>query len=299
MANEHPAPPPLSVCPLPDLAVIGVEGTDARKFMQGQLTCDVRKLTPGLSLLGGCTTGQARVQAVVTLFERGAGLGILLPRALAGDLVARFVKSTFASKVSFSLCDSAVGWLADPAAHGLSVPDDAPGATRGGEGVTVIRFWGCAERYVVVAEDRPIAPAEDGGRAARAFYEACVREGIPMVHAATSGQFVPQMLNLDLLGAVSYDKGCYVGQEVVARARRGGVPRRTFAFTVAGAPPAPGTPVLGEVGEVGSVLEAAGDGAASELLAVVDLAALGGALYVGGLVLSPAPLPYVVPLERK
>jgi tRNA-modifying protein YgfZ len=299
MSHEAHARPPLSVCPLPELAVIGVEGTDARKFMQGQLTCDVRKLTPELSLLGGCTTGQARVQAVVTLFERGLGLGVLLPRALASDLVARFVKSTFSSKVSFALLECAVGWLADPAAHGLPLPDDAPGATRGGEALTVIRFWGGAERYVVVSEGRPIAPAEDGGRSARAFHEACVREGIPAVHAATSSQFVPQMLNLDLLGAVSYDKGCYVGQEVVARARRGGVSRRTFAFTVAGAPPAPGTPVLGDAGEVGAVLDAAGDAAASELLAVVDLGALGGALRVGELALTPAPLPYAVPLERK
>lgn len=291
--------PALNAYPLPELGVIAVQGVDARKFMQGQLTCDVKKLTPGRALLGACTTGQARVQAVVTLFERGLELGMLIPRALAPELIARYVKSTFSTKVSFVLLDCAVGWLADPAAHGLPVPEDVPGATRQEGATTVLRYWGGAERYVVMAEHGAIAPAEDGGRGALSFHETSLREGLPSVQPATANLFVPQTLNLDLLGAVAYDKGCYVGQEVVARARRAGVPRRTFAFTVVGAPPAPGAAVLGEAGEVGSVLDAVGDSAGAQLLAVVDLSAASGPLRVDGRALTPAPLPYVVPLERK
>ena len=96
-----------------------------------------------------------------------------------------------------------------------------------------------------------------------------IRAGLPQVYPETHEAFVAQMLNLDLLGGVSFDKGCYTGQEIIARTHfRGAIKRRMFRFECAGPPPAPGTRVLVGEQHAGDVVDAAG----SELLAVINLA---------------------------
>jgi folate-binding protein YgfZ len=123
--------------------------------------------------------------------------------------------------------------------------------------------------------------------------------GIPEISARTAERFVAQMLNLDELGAVSFDKGCYPGQEIIARVRNlGGVKRRARRYAVRSAPPAPGAAVLatGEQG-VGEVIRAAPAGSGSELLAVVDHAAADAPLTCGGVALAELPLPFSVPRD--
>jgi folate-binding protein YgfZ len=100
-----------------------------------------------------------------------------------------------------------------------------------------------------------------------------IRAGLPQVYPETHEAFVAQMLNLDLLGGVSFDKGCYTGQEIIARTHfRGAIKRRMFRFAAAGAPPAPGTRILAGEQHAGDVVDAAATGDGCELLAVVSLA---------------------------
>jgi folate-binding protein YgfZ len=128
-----------------------------------------------------------------------------------------------------------------------------------------------------------------------------IRLGLPAIGAPLFERFVPQMVNLDLLDALSFDKGCFPGQEVIARVHhRGSAKRRMRRYACSAAtPPAPATAVLGGDGTaVGEVVRAARAGDADdgvELLAVVEHAAAGGTLVVNGDALRELPLPYDVP----
>ncbi|MBM4221025.1 MAG: folate-binding protein, partial [Gammaproteobacteria bacterium] len=110
-----------------------------------------------------------------------------------------------------------------------------------------------------------------------------IRAGIPAIAPATSGEFIPQMINLDLLDAISFSKGCYTGQEIIARTRYlGRVKRRMFRFSTGSPPPAPGTPVHGLRGIVGQVVSAAPTPGGCELLAVITLDDLPGPHFLAG-----------------
>jgi folate-binding protein YgfZ len=121
-----------------------------------------------------------------------------------------------------------------------------------------------------------------------------IRAGLPQVYPETHEAFVAQMLNLDLLGGVSFEKGCYTGQEIIARTHfRGAIKRRMFRFQCAGPPPAPGTRVLVGEQHAGDVVDAAG----SELLAVITLAQADAELELEsnrGARLERLPLPYAL-----
>jgi hypothetical protein len=130
-----------------------------------------------------------------------------------------------------------------------------------------------------------------------------IRAGVPWITAATQDQFVPQMANLELIGAVNFQKGCYPGQEIVARTQYlGKLKRRLFAFHAdIGTPPAAGTPLYGADfpdQACGMVVDAAPapDGGC-DLLAVAQADSAGGARLAsaGGPALSLLSLPYAVP----
>lgn len=116
-----------------------------------------------------------------------------------------------------------------------------------------------------------------------------ITAGVPWIGEAQSEQFTPHMLNLDLLGAVSFDKGCYTGQEIVARTYyKGATKRRTLRFA-SDAPVEVGDKVSLDGRDVGEVLNVAGN----ELLAVVALDKAGENLVVGEVPLTRLPLPYL------
>jgi folate-binding protein YgfZ len=132
-----------------------------------------------------------------------------------------------------------------------------------------------------------------------------IAEGVPTITAATQDQFVPQMLNLELLGGVSFQKGCYTGQEIVARSQHlGQVKRRLARYAAAHGGVGPGAAVYAAEQQVGAVVNAArSPGGGWELLAVVPIEAAqieyaGPALRLSGAdgsVLRPLPLPYRLP----
>jgi folate-binding protein YgfZ len=119
-----------------------------------------------------------------------------------------------------------------------------------------------------------------------------IRAGLPQVYPETDETFVAQMLNLDLLGGVNFEKGCYTGQEIIARTHfRGAIKRRMFRFEYTGQPPTPGTRVLAGEQHAGDVVDAA----SGELLAVISLSQQDAELKVeSGVQLKKLPLPYSV-----
>jgi tRNA-modifying protein YgfZ len=268
---------------LPDLGALSLRGTDAVRFLQGQVSADVQPLSAAHSLLAGYHNAQGRTIAVLRLTQHAPEeLLALLPRELAAPVAARLSKFILRSKVSIT--DVSAAWqvrgLVAPA--GLTVPAGLPqdvNAQTALDGGGAIRVAGEPLRWLLfLPAGRPLpAPLAQAREAGRELWRRLdIEAGLPQVVAATSESFVAQMLNLDLLGAVSFEKGCYTGQEVIARAHwRGRVKRRLQRFiTRAPAQLAPGDTRTLADGRTVTVVEAVQTGEGRcEFLAVAPLSA--------------------------
>jgi len=239
--------------PLESLGALRARGRDLVPFLQGQLSADIARLRPGLSLLAGYHNPQGRVLALLRLIGLGAEEVLaILPRELVASTVRRL--SGFVLRSRVELLDDSAAWRI----AGLIGPDVASAPTlqaaaqlphaagevvRLGESLAV-RVGGAAPRWLIVSP--AAAPAEAAFAQcapgdADLWHRLAIAAGEPEVYASTSGEFVAQMLNLDLLGAIAFDKGCYTGQEIIARAHyRGRIKRRMQRFR--GAAPRPLAP---------------------------------------------------------
>ncbi|MBS0580995.1 MAG: folate-binding protein YgfZ [Proteobacteria bacterium] len=231
---------PLKSASLDSLGVLRARGADAVSFLQGQLSNDVAMLSASRALLAGYHNPQGRTIALLRLIEHGPGdVLALLPRELAAPVAARLAKFVLRSKVKVT--DDSAAWrifglsaeaaAAEDAARALGVPDEV-NAVSARDAARIVRIGSHPLRALLVqpAGDAPalagVVPVDEA-----AWHAAGVAAAEPQVFAATSEAFVAQMLNLDVLGAVAFDKGCYTGQEVIARAHyRGRVKRRLQRF---------------------------------------------------------------------
>jgi folate-binding protein YgfZ len=247
---------------LGSLGVLRARGTDVVSFLQGQLSNDVALLGPERSLLAGYHNPQGRVIALLRLVQLTPDdLLAILPRELIAVVVQRLGKFVLRAKVK--LADDSAAWTvtglmrcapASSAAAG-SVPSFAhalPATVNGVTGIDASLTLRVAEepaRWLLVsplAQPPPLSGCSPVG--AEVWQRLAIAAGEPQVYAATSEAFVAQMLNLDALGAIAFDKGCYTGQEIIARAHyRGKVKRRLQRFRAQ--VPAPLKP--GDDGELG------------------------------------------------
>ncbi|MFI4889940.1 MAG: YgfZ/GcvT domain-containing protein [Steroidobacterales bacterium] len=272
---------------LPYLGLLRVTGADAAGFLQGQVSNDTGRLAEGSALLCAYSNAQGRVLAVMNLLPHSTGIVAILPAELLATTAAQLRKFILRSKVRIeeAAADLVVAGTCGAAAlraAGLPVPDGRMGYQEA-QGIGIARVNDSAERYWVIG-----APAQldalgpdatiDAGSAWRL---ADIRAGLPQVYAGTSEAFVAQMLNLDLIDGISFTKGCYTGQEIVARTQHlGRIKRRMFRVAVGGG--ACGVPGVGAIvhladGRSGRVTEAARSESGYEALAVlpIDAAAPG------------------------
>jgi folate-binding protein YgfZ len=275
-SNTAAAPPvPSALTRLTQLGVIMVTGPQAREYLQGQVTADLERLDAGQVQLACCNSAQGRVQAVLWMIERRDGIALVLPASLIESTVARLRKYVLRAKVKIEAAtDLQVGF----------VPRDVTLPTT--DGLSHFTLPGVDSRVAIGAFDAPVDATSE-----RDWKLAYLRAGLPQVYPETHEAFVAQMLNIDLLGGISFEKGCYTGQEIIARAHfRGTVKRRMFLFRTDGSSPAPGTRVLAGDHHAGDVVDAAGD----LVLAVISLAQLKNDLRVDGATLTRLDLPYAV-----
>jgi tRNA-modifying protein YgfZ len=232
---------------LDSLGVLRASGADVVSFLQGQLSNDIERLAPERSLLAGYHNAQGRVIAVLRLVPGAPGeLLAVLPRELSATVASRLAKFVLRAKVK--VADESAGWQvaglmasggpASPAAALAGALPEAPHGVARLEGSIAVRVGAEPARWLLLspvgAASRPRPPAvlsEFPPAPPQAWERLSVSAGEPEVVAATSEEFVGQMLNLDVLGAIDFDKGCYTGQEVIARAHyRGRVKRRMQRF---------------------------------------------------------------------
>ena len=274
--------------PLQSLAVVRCSGPDAETFLQGQLTSDITQLLDGHTQLAACVTPQGRVLAVVRLKRSADAVDALLPAALAASLVARLRKFVLRAKVEITELE---GWSV---MWGTRNPGSEAAVSGESSGLIAFGFPGGR-----IALARPVAAPLAADPVADSLWQAAdIAAGLPQVDSPTTGHFVPQMLNLDLLDAISFTKGCYTGQEIVARTQNlGRIKRRTLRYAVRSAdPPEPLSALHDDGAKVGEVLMSARVGGGVELLAVVSLDARDRPLRIAtGQTAVPLPMPYLVP----
>ena len=303
-----------SFCADLPFGLLAFSGPDAQEFLQGQLSNDLNDLATGVLQLSSHNSPKGRMLATLLIWRDGpSSFRALVSADLAETLRKRLSMYVLRSKVSvldlspshalFGIGGTAAG-DAVRAALG-TVPE--PGHVLIGEAWTMIAL---PDGRIVIAAPREFAEGVRNKLAAAAREAPSeywrwlgIRAGVPVIVAATQDHFVLQAANWDLLGGVSFQKGCYTGQEIVARTQYlGRLKERMHLFHVDGPPPLPGSRVFGAVfGDqaCGTVVDAApAPESGSDLLAVVQMTALDGPLHVGtpeGPVLAPCALPYSLP----
>lgn len=256
--------PDLSLTDLDDLAVLGVRGADAVSFLQGQLSQDVGLLARRGSQLAGLHNPQGRCLAVLRLLNLADDhILVVLPAGLAGTV--RQLLSRYVLRARVQIEDANPVWRV----YGVTGPDAAAVASTR----LAMPMDPDGLRQLVVAPRGEPLPQGDPARRVEWRLDD-IGAGLPEIVAATSGLFVAQMLNLDVLEAISFEKGCYTGQEVIARAHyRGQVKRRMQRFHTGSKPELqPGQRIeLGDGRRAQVVMAAALEDSGQEFLAVTTL----------------------------
>ena len=295
---------------LADWGVIRVQGADAASFLHSQLTQDTQSLPEGEARLAGYCSPKGRLLASFVVWRADPDTLLL---ACSADLLPPTLKrlSMFVLRAKAKLGDASAelplhGLVGEPARRmlGADAPPQPWSVRRVGTAQVLrlpdvqgrARYLWCSPAEAGAPELPPLPPS------AWAWLE--VMSGVPRITAATAEQFVPQMVNLEAVEGVNFRKGCYPGQEVVARSQyRGTLKRRSFLFRC-GAAAQPGQEVFHSADPsqpAGMVVNAASLGDRHAALVEVKLAALdGGSLHLGapeGPLLEREELPYALPLE--
>jgi folate-binding protein YgfZ len=229
-------------CPLDDQALIRVSGDDARAFLQSQLSNDVHDVSPTQSQLTSLNTPKGRTLALMRLLDFDGALLLALPRDLQAPILEHLRKYILRARVELGACNDEFvqyGMVGATAlkAVGLTPPPEVDHASSRAEMVAVRVPGDAAARHELFARKEAAAELDErlaahGERTtAESWRWLDTLAGIPLLSPATSGEFIAQMLNLDTLGAINFHKGCYPGQEIIARAHyRGQVKRRSRVF---------------------------------------------------------------------
>jgi folate-binding protein YgfZ len=284
---------------LPDRGVVKVSGVDARDFLNGLVTTDVTLLRPGLGRFGALLTPQGKITAdfLITEAPSGHGGGFLIdcPRALAQGLADKLGFYKLRAKVAVENLSDSLGvlaaWDGDPAMKPDLAFADPRAAALG---------W------------RILVPEELAQKAADAIGAELVDSAVYDAHRIASGvprggldfmygDAFPHETNMDRLHGVDFDKGCYVGQEVVSRMQHRGTARtRTVRIVLDGPSPEPGAAILAGDKPVGTMGSTAGHSGLALIRTdrAADALAAGTPLTAGGLAIRLAD-PNDVPTAPK
>jgi tRNA-modifying protein YgfZ len=238
--------------------LLSVSGSDARAFLHAQLTNDIEHLAADQAALAGWCSAKGRLLASFLVIPAEEGFLLQLARDLAAPVAKRLAMFVLRAKVK--VADVSDAWEQ----FGLWDADvGTPGVAWSGRVATVQVG---ERRFVQLAPAGELKEPVNAHEAQWTLQE--IRAGRPLITSATQDQFVPQMVNFEQIGGVDFKKGCYPGQEIVARAQyRGQVKRRMVRITApAGVALQPGAEFNG-----GTVVDVAPGEGGSELLAVVPI----------------------------
>ena len=257
--------------PLEGLGLIRASGPEARSFLQNQLTNDAKLLTPAQGQLSGYCSPKGRLLAVFTMLQLGLDdFALALPAALVAPTLKRLKMFVLRSKLTLSDASAELptfGVMGNQIAEalraqGFVVPTSDYGSAQH-DGVWLFCRPGPVPRFELRAAPERLAALKQAMNLALASSDdwalAEVLAGIPQVTPETVDHFVPQTVNLDTAGGVSFTKGCYPGQEIVARVHYLGRVKQRLHLSASAETAVPGTPLLAAGNEhaLGEVVAAA------------------------------------------
>ncbi|SED25500.1 hypothetical protein SAMN05216205_4696 [Pseudomonas mohnii] len=303
-------------CTLSHEGVLAVRGADAGKFLQGQLTCNLNYLSDTQASLGARCTQKGRMQSSFRILLEGDGVLMAMASELLEPQLADLKKYAVFSKSK--LTDESAAWVRFGIDHGdaalgslgLELPAETDRVVRS-DGLIAIRvspdraeLWVSADQAGAIKGKLSALLAEGD---LNQWLLGQIRAGIGQVMPGTRELFIPQMLNLQAVGGVSFKKGCYTGQEIVARMQYlGKLKRRLYRLQLdASERPEPGTQLFSPShgSSIGEVVLAAHGEQQIELLAVLQAeAAEAGDIHVGavdGPALHLLDLPYQLDRDRE
>jgi len=297
------------------LGLIAVSGDDAATFLHTQLTNDVEHLGTGEARLAAYCSPKGRLQASFLTWRTADTVYLQLARDVQPALQKRLSMFVMRAKAKLAYASEGMVTLGLGGAGAEAALQRITGLMPGGpygkvdtDAGTVIRVADAFDfpRFLWITSEAQARSAIDALRAEltlggdQAWSLSSIHAGVPLITHATVDQFVPQMVNFELLGGVNFKKGCYPGQEIVARSQYlGKLKRRTALATIAAAAKA-GDEVFAEddPGQpCGMIVNAAENGAGgTDVLVELKLAVLGGsAVHLGavnGAALSFLTMPY-------
>lgn len=250
MAYKFPFPPqkpsassrlPLTLISLEDWALVTTTGADTVKYLQGQVTADIDGMAPMQHVLCAHCDAKGKMWSNLRLFPRGEGMAYIERRSVRDNQLAEIKKYAVFSKITFTTDDRLVllgvaGFQAGAALSGVF--DTLPTAESPvfeQDDTTILHFSLPAERYLLIttAEKAQQLIEKLGEQAqhndSQQWLALDIEAGFPVIDSPNSAQFIPQAANLQALeGGISFSKGCYAGQEMVARAKYRGANKRAL-----------------------------------------------------------------------
>ena len=236
---------PLTLMTLDDWALATLTGADAEKYLQGQVTADVAQLTEHQHLLAAHCDPKGKMWSNLRLFRRQDGFALIERRSLRDAQLTELKKYAVFSKVTIAPDDEHVllgvaGFQARAALKNLfsELPDAEKQVVSEGE-TSILWFEHPAERFLLVTDVATAERVTDALRGeaqlnnSQQWLALNIEAGLPVIDAVNSAQFIPQATNIQALGGISFKKGCYTGQEMVARAKFRGANKRAL-WTLSG-----------------------------------------------------------------
>jgi folate-binding protein YgfZ len=249
---------PLTLMSLDEWALVKVQGNDSTSYLQGQLTLDVAAMGATQHRPAAHCDAKGKMWSNIRLFHRGEGYAYTVRRNLREQQLTELKKYAVFAKVTIVADDEAVllgvaGFQARAALANLfSTLPDAETPVVQQDDSTLLWFEQPAERFLLVTTPEQANALKDKLADEAQFNDSLqwlaldIEAGIPVIETTTCAQLIPQATNLQALDAISFKKGCYTGQEMVARAKFRGANKRAL-YWLAG--------VASKVPEAGSSLE--------------------------------------------
>lgn len=222
----------------PEYQVLSVTGEDAKEFLQGQLTQNVLTLADDEAKWSASCNHQGRVASSSLLFKIPNGYAMLLPTSIAQSEVDRLSKYILRSKVEISILGLPITYFYTGDAQAAKASDGCPALVKDemklyrGNSTMIIRLPskgndGFYAKFVAIG---PLPEAMSSNKKeTNQLASALMHEGIALIEKKETLEWLPQALNLDLIGAISFNKGCYTGQEIISKTQHlGKVKRRMF-----------------------------------------------------------------------
>ena len=221
------SPHPSGHLRLDDLAALRVSGDDRVDFLQGQLSQDMGRVTPSRAAPAAWCNRQGRVLCLMVAVDWQDAIFLILPAGMTETCADGLTRYILRAKVRIERWDQAAGSEGVFGCSGIEELGAEAWDCEGGEAYCAVRLPGTGGRALLLGE--PPAHAEDdsgSGWTPETWRLADIEAELPWIGEKTSGKFLAHSLNLDLSGTVSFTKGCYVGQEIIARMEHRGRPKR-------------------------------------------------------------------------